>query len=301
MKLKLIFSIIIAISFTFASNTSYSQTKIYDDFSLKAMPGWVWGNVEMKYSHKEDNRYNGFADIIADREIKVGEFIGKITKIEPMLFTAGNFLSIMLQGVDNDVNIIVSLIYDINMNNRYDEDADVLLVSNPISLNFNGWKEIKIKLDEENFNLVTQVNEDFSITETNAFALNIDFIAGDNYKKSEFISGIALLSEIQNIETFEQTTFSSNLSPEESLFKAKNYPNPFNPSTTISYTLQEATHVSLTVYDRLGREVQALVNDNKSSGTHTVEFNADSLPSGIYFYRIKTPAHTEVMKMILAK
>lgn len=299
MKLKIVFSIIIA--FTFAINTTNAQTKIYDNFSLKAMPGWVWGNLEMKYSHNEDNLINGFADIIAAREIRSGEFIGKITKVEPMLFTAGNFLGIMLQGVENDVNIVVTLIYDINMNNRYDDDSDVMLVSNPISLNFSGWKEIKIKLDQENFNLLTQIDEDFSITETNAFALNIDFIAGNNYKPSEFISGIALLSEIQNVEAFEQSSFSSNLSPEESLFQAKNYPNPFNPATTISYTLPEATFVSLTVYDRLGREVQVLVNDNKSSGTHTVEFNADSLPSGIYFYRIKTPAHTEVMKMILAK
>ena len=299
MKLKLILSIIIAI--TFAVNFSHAQIKNYDDFSLKAMPGWVWGNLEMSYSHDQDNLENGFADIVADREIKGGEFIGKITKVQPMLFTAGNFISLMLLGVENDVNIVVSIIYDIDMNNRYDEESDVLLVSNPISINFNGWKEIKIKLDQENFNLITLIEEDFTITETDAYALNIDFIAGKNYNRSSFHSGIALLSEIQNIETFEQSSYSSNLSPEESFFKAKNYPNPFNPATTISYTLQEATHVSLIVYDRLGREVQALVNENKSSGTHTVEFNADSMPSGIYFYRIKTPAHTEVMKMILAK
>ncbi|MCX6164251.1 MAG: T9SS type A sorting domain-containing protein, partial [Ignavibacteriae bacterium] len=80
-----------------------------------------------------------------------------------------------------------------------------------------------------------------------------------------------------------------------------NYPNPFNPTTTISYTLKETSSVKLTVYDRLGREVKVLVDENQNAGTHTVEFNASSLPSGIYFYRIKANDKTEVKKMIFAK
>jgi len=59
--------------------------------------------------------------------------------------------------------------------------------------------------------------------------------------------------------------------------------------------------VKLTVYDRLGREVKALVDESQGAGTHTVEFNASNLPSGIYFYRIKANDKTEVYKMILAK
>ncbi len=285
----------------FTGSSVFAQNKIFDNFSQKELPGWIWGNIDMTYSHNYDNVENGFADIIADREISPGQFIGKITKVEPMLFTAGNFLNLMLLGVDNDVNFVVSIIYDLDMNNRYDENSDVMLVSNPISLNFHDWKEVKVKLDEENFHLVTKVKEDFSITETEAFALNIDFIADDDFKAGIFQSGIALVSEIQNKETFEDTGLRSNVTSEESVFKAKNYPNPFNPSTTITYFLPEATDVTLTVYDRLGREVSVLVSGNQSEGTHSVEFNAESLPSGIYFYRIKTPLHTEVMKMMLAK
>lgn len=299
MILKRIFSMLLVLFFT--GSSVFAQNKIFDNFSQKELPGWIWGNIDMTYSHNYDNVENGFADIIADREISPGQFIGKITKVEPMLFTAGNFLNLMLLGVDNDVNFVVSIIYDLDMNNRYDENSDVMLVSNPISLNFHDWKEVKVKLDEENFHLVTKVKEDFSITETEAFALNIDFIADDDFKAGIFQSGIALVSEIQNKETFEDTGLRSNVTSEESVFKAKNYPNPFNPSTTITYFLPEATDVTLTVYDRLGREVSVLVSGNQSEGTHSVEFNAESLPSGIYFYRIKTPLHTEVMKMMLAK
>ncbi|MBW7856287.1 MAG: T9SS type A sorting domain-containing protein [Ignavibacteria bacterium] len=297
--MKRIFSMLLVLFFT--GSSVFAQNKIFDNFSQKELPGWIWGNIDMTYSHNYDNVENGFADIIADREISPGQFIGKITKVEPMLFTAGNFLNLMLLGVDNDVNFVVSIIYDLDMNNRYDENSDVMLVSNPISLNFHDWKEVKVKLDEENFHLVTKVKEDFSITETEAFALNIDFIADDDFKSGIFQSGIALVSEIQNKETFEDTGLRSNVTSEESVFKAKNYPNPFNPSTTITYFLPEATDVTLTVYDRLGREVSVLVSGNQSEGTHSVEFNAESLPSGIYFYRIKTPLHTEVMKMMLAK
>jgi hypothetical protein len=66
----------------------------------------------------------------------------------------------------------------------------------------------------------------------------------------------------------------------------QNYPNPFNPSTVIGYQLAGQSHVTLKVYDLLGREVAALVNEVKSAGNYTATFNASNLPSGVYFYKI---------------
>ncbi len=66
----------------------------------------------------------------------------------------------------------------------------------------------------------------------------------------------------------------------------QNYPNPFNPSTTISYTLPKSGNVQLIVYDILGREAATLVNEEKAPGNYKVVFNAEGLPSGIYFYRL---------------
>ena len=67
---------------------------------------------------------------------------------------------------------------------------------------------------------------------------------------------------------------------------SQNFPNPFNPATTIDYQLPSNGHVSLKIYDVLGREVATLANFQQSAGYYSVSLNASSLPSGIYFYRI---------------
>ncbi len=66
----------------------------------------------------------------------------------------------------------------------------------------------------------------------------------------------------------------------------QNYPNPFNPETNISYQLSADCHVTLKVYDIMGKEVKILVNEHKTAGTHAAIFNASNLPSGVYIYRI---------------
>ncbi|MEK6572656.1 MAG: T9SS type A sorting domain-containing protein, partial [Bacteroidota bacterium] len=80
-----------------------------------------------------------------------------------------------------------------------------------------------------------------------------------------------------------------------------NYPNPFNPTTTIKYTLPERSSVHLVVYDILGRQVATVVKDEQSAGTHTVEFSSQGLPSGVYFYRLTTGTKTLGGRMVLLK
>ena len=84
-------------------------------------------------------------------------------------------------------------------------------------------------------------------------------------------------------------------------FLSQNYPNPFNPSTKIEYSIKESGHVKLKVYDILGREVEVLVNEYKSAGNYTVEFNAQNLPSGIYFYTLTAGKFSATRKLILMK
>ena len=81
----------------------------------------------------------------------------------------------------------------------------------------------------------------------------------------------------------------------------QNYPNPFNPSTVISYQLPVNSNVTLKVYDLLGKEVATLVDEYKPAGSFSVEFNADGLSSGIYFYILRAESFTETKKMILMK
>lgn len=81
----------------------------------------------------------------------------------------------------------------------------------------------------------------------------------------------------------------------------QNYPNPFNPATKISYTLKNAGNVRLTVYDMLGKEVKQLVVGYQNAGTHTVDFNAANLTSGVYLYRLQNGNEFLTKKMILVK
>ena len=82
---------------------------------------------------------------------------------------------------------------------------------------------------------------------------------------------------------------------------SQNYPNPFNPSTTISYQLPMQSHATLKVFDALGREVATLVNELQQAGAKTVEFHAEHIPSGVYFYRLTTGTFTETRKLVLLR
>jgi len=81
----------------------------------------------------------------------------------------------------------------------------------------------------------------------------------------------------------------------------QNYPNPFNPYTKIEFSISATEFVSLKVFDVLGKEVATLVNEEKSLGTHSIEFIASKLSSGTYFYKLQAGEKTEVRKMLLLK
>jgi len=81
----------------------------------------------------------------------------------------------------------------------------------------------------------------------------------------------------------------------------QNFPNPFNPSTIISYDLPKSGLVTLKIYNILGQQVRLLVNESQNAGTHQVSFNASTLTSGVYFYSISAGSFTQVKKMMLIK
>lgn len=81
----------------------------------------------------------------------------------------------------------------------------------------------------------------------------------------------------------------------------QNFPNPFNPSTKISFSIANEGFVSLKVYDMVGREVMTLISGNKTAGSHSVEFNASNLTSGVYFYKLEAPGFSDMKRMMLIK
>jgi hypothetical protein len=81
----------------------------------------------------------------------------------------------------------------------------------------------------------------------------------------------------------------------------QNYPNPFNPSTTIKFSIPEATNVTLNVYNTLGEKVAELVNTNLEAGRYNYQWDAGNIASGIYIYELRTEKIVLVNKMILMK
>jgi hypothetical protein len=107
------------------------------------------------------------------------------------------------------------------------------------------------------------------------------------------------VSTIASKEKLDKRILTNTEKMEYSL--GQNFPNPFNPETKISYTIRESGLVQLKVYDVLGKEVLALVNENKEAGNYSVNFDASQLPSGVYIYRIQSGEFISSKKMILLK
>ncbi|MCK4445762.1 MAG: T9SS type A sorting domain-containing protein [Candidatus Marinimicrobia bacterium] len=97
------------------------------------------------------------------------------------------------------------------------------------------------------------------------------------------------------------TTSVISSNPVEYKLYAKNYPNPFNPSTTISYSVPTNSKVKLVIYNTLGKEVATLVNEEKPAGSYIVNFDGSELSSGVYLYTLTTGTQVITQKMLLIK
>ena len=124
----------------------------------------------------------------------------------------------------------------------------------------------------------------------------------DVYVGSYFVRGILP----NNLKTETAQTIDEGDKEDKQIIQVENYPNPFNPITNISYNLTQPGYVTLRVYDLLGREVKVLIdNEYSEEGEYEKEFNAEHLPSGIYYYRItlknENGIKTKIGKMLLMK
>ena len=84
-------------------------------------------------------------------------------------------------------------------------------------------------------------------------------------------------------------------------YLSQNYPNPFNPTTTIQYSIPKESFVTIKIYDVLGKEITTIVNERKAAGNYSVDFNANNLTSGIYFYRMQAGSFVSTKKFDLLK
>lgn len=121
---------------------------------------------------------------------------------------------------------------------------------------------------------------------------------------SEFNYSVKLQYRLKQIDYNGAFSYSEIVEVEivpENLYLSQNYPNPFNPSTIISFTLTKSTFVTLKIYNILGNEISALVNQVMPGGKHEIIFDANGVPSGVYLYTITAGDFVDTKKMILMK
>ena len=179
-----------------------------------------------------------------------------------------------LQYVDNLSDYVFNMIYD---NYQY---VDSVLYADAVAEAYAG-----------NHNSTTYYNKFWEIAKNFTIGL---------FQKASY--RIACVIYTEWINSGSVTSISENGKGIPSGFNlSQNYPNPFNPSTKIKFTIPEEGFVSIKIYSVLGDEVKTLVNEQKRPGTFEVTFDADQIPSGIYFYKFQTNSFTDTKKMVFLK
>ena len=135
----------------------------------------------------------------------------------------------------------------------------------------------------------------------------------DKDTKKEYIVEDILVTDMINNKTLDNlyyktdallkvTDLSVKVSIPDKYSLEQNYPNPFNPTTIIKFSLASNSQVSLEIYNTLGQVVKKLINGSElNAGTHQIEFNAEGLSTGIYFYKLQTESYSETKKMMFLK
>ena len=170
-------------------------------------------------------------------------------------------------------------------------------VSNWVNVDWYGWKLVEWQLNDPN-SVGVWIGDEI---------LNGSYFRIDSYQLTKTaessISGAIYFDDLRAVK--KSTNISSidltNKSFPNNFKLWQNYPNPFNPNTSIQFGIRSSQFVTLKVYDVIGNEIATLVNEEKPEGVYEVTWNADNLPSGVYFYQLKAGSFVEMRKMILLK
>ena len=133
----------------------------------------------------------------------------------------------------------------------------------------------------------------FEMQHPSDYEARVMFNCGDD-NNDLYFDNISVKEIVSSID--EETDFITN-----EYFLENNYPNPFNPNTRISFNIADNGFTTLIVYDVLGNEIVKLINRELAAGKYDVDFDASSLPSGIYFYRLSINSFNSTKKLVLLK
>lgn len=114
-------------------------------------------------------------------------------------------------------------------------------------------------------------------------------------------SNVQFAATVVGVPGIQKSNHLSGVETPQVFSLGQNYPNPFNPTTTIRYTLPKESHVTLRIYNTLGQEIITLVHKTEEAGYHETTFDATSLSSGVYFYKIQAGANQAIKKLLVMK
>jgi hypothetical protein len=183
-----------------------------------------------------------------------------------------------------DKMVDINTTYNIGLTLQIDDPGTT--ASDHASFWFNGYGAVLLIEDFQDFNAYYHTTND-----------KIQYFNQPYYHKMAKLA-------IGTLATFSLEGIPTNITGidiVEEYYLQQNYPNPFNPSTKIKYQIPETGFVSLKVIDVLGNEVVDLVNENKSTGSYEVKFDASDLPTGVYFYTLRAGDFVNTKKMLLIK
>ncbi|MCU7494408.1 MAG: T9SS type A sorting domain-containing protein [Ignavibacteria bacterium] len=254
---------------------SRRQSKFHSPFDPKSFvgvnPGWAGG---MMGNMMEDQMYGQVLELMPC-DVPNGADEKVLAAFEVSLFDQYGNNTLLKNGMrGNHVNFASTAQVQLHFNDyqiRYGNFTENNITAKYWDNNSNQWVEVR--------------NAAVNTTENTV-----------SFQQST-VSNLIILTAAQTVSAVED----QNAAVAESYQMKQNYPNPFNPSTVISYSISKPGMVMLKVFNILGKEVATLVNGNQAAGTHSVEFNASNLPSGIYIYTIKAGEFTASRKLMLLK
>ncbi len=246
---------------------------------------------------------------------------GLVTTDVELIDTALALLTVSMPVNIQWYSVEVFNVYDLagNLINSEQDTTGIMWMGSPLPVELSSFTA-KVIYERVHLKWITK-------TEVNNYGFEIERKQGGNkWRRIGFIEGYGTTSEskeysfINNITEIntrlikyrlKQMDFDGSYEYSEEVLVEnpapvdytlqQNYPNPFNPTTKIKYQLPELSFVTIKVYDVLGNEMAVLVNEKRPAGNFEVEFNATTLPSGIYFYRLQAGAFIETKKMVFMK
>jgi hypothetical protein len=193
-----------------------------------------------------------------------------------------SYFDLKIANINNEDNtVIIGLLPQMSANAKPDLEAGTGPVANLV-----------FTVDDPT---VKEINLETFETQNPGHALMFVYHKWDNGVPSQFVE----YPDFDPMNVAMSTVAGPGLP--HSFALSQNYPNPFNPSTEIAFDLAKNSHVTLTVFNVLGQQVSTLIDRDMEAGSHTIQWDASSVSSGVYFYRIQAGDFNATKKMMLLK